>query len=228
MGHNAASHGSILLLAAGLLAAATDARAYTNQCAAHDSGGGAVSGVLYRASSSIGSLAGAPFAGTAAVRGRTGFLHMWTASATDTDRDGIVDEDDNDDDGDTLADASEIAGTSFVPPTSTLPLRRDTDGDGSDDGAEQAAGTDPLDATALLRLVRIAPVAGGQVELRWIAREGRQYDVIRSAAVAGLATNGPAAVVTAGAGTGSWKVVEAAVTNAAASSNAFWNIKVNP
>ncbi len=64
----------------------------------------------------------------------------------------------------------------------TNPLRADTDGDGVSDADEDAAGTDPLDATSVLRM-GAALNPDGAITLRWLARDDRTYRVIRSAQV---------------------------------------------
>jgi len=70
-----------------------------------------------------------------------------SSDQTDTDSDGLGNACDSDDDGDGLDDAVETDTGVFVSAsdTGTDPLHLDSDGDGHLDGAEVAAGSDPLD-----------------------------------------------------------------------------------
>jgi hypothetical protein len=156
-----------------------------------------------------------------------GFLQTFVMFPTrDADGDGRPDENDSDDDNDGLADAAEIAGSAFVPITPTDILQADSDHDGANDGAEAAAGSDPWDDSSVFRIVEIAPV-GGDVTVKWMAREGYRYNLLASGYAWGGASN--AAVVeqvTASGGTGAWQRVEAAATDPASPTNRFYRVEV--
>lgn len=78
----------------------------------------------------------------------------------DTDNDGLNNFEDDDDDNDGLEDAEEIQ-------LETNPVRRDTDGDGFDDGVEvRRLGTDPLNREDCLRCTQ-ATTAAGTMILTW-------------------------------------------------------------
>ncbi len=59
----------------------------------------------------------------------------------------------------------------------------DSDGDGTADGAEFTAGTDPLDATDRFGIATIATVTGGQIEITWQTKADRIYLVEESEAL---------------------------------------------
>lgn len=144
----------------------------------------------------------------------------------DTDADGLCDENDFDDDADGLGDLSELAGTSFDPATVTDPLRRDSDGDGSGDGEEALAGSDPLDPEAYLRILAIRPDAGGAA-LSWTARGGYLYDVLRAVQAGGFDGGAvTSSTVRAEGGETPWFATEAAVTNSVGeAATVFFRIK---
>ena len=90
-----------------------------------------------------------------------GFLNTFSLQPTlDTDSDGLGDEVDSDNDNDDLGDLAELLGTGFSPVTGTDPNTADSDGDGLDDGNESISGTDPTDANAHLRILRITNTNG--------------------------------------------------------------------
>ncbi|MBP7829545.1 MAG: hypothetical protein KA248_06470 [Kiritimatiellae bacterium] len=94
----------------------------------------------------------------------------------DTDGDGVIDELSLDNDGDTLTDLEEIEGSSFNPATATEVNDADTDGDDVPDGHEALAETDPTDDEANLRILKITQ-AGGQKEVTYTARSGKNYNI---------------------------------------------------
>jgi hypothetical protein len=158
----------------------------------------------------------------------SGFLNGFLMfPALDVDRDGIVDENDPDDDNDGLADAVEIGGQSFDPPTFTDSLLADTDGDGMTDGGEAAAGSNPLDANSLLTITRFGRSANGVV-VTWQSREGRAYDLLTAGSVASIASN--AVVVTnatAAGGTGVWHAAETSGTDTTGRTNAVYRVRIS-
>jgi hypothetical protein len=81
-----------------------------------------------------------------------------TAQAFDSDQDGLLD-----------MDESSIYHTD--------PARADSDGDGSDDGLELRAGTNPLDATSVFRVESIIVSRDRSVTLVWASVSGRKYQV---------------------------------------------------
>jgi len=76
---------------------------------------------------------------------------------------------DDDPDADNLSNIEEFA-------LKTNPTSRDTDGDGSDDAFEVAAGTSPLDPLSVFGVVSIEMVPGG-TQLKWATVPGRQYRI---------------------------------------------------
>lgn len=190
-----------------------------------NSAGGWQTGTVVRCLGAVGQPFSACFIASSHRLARTGVvLAPLMDPARDADLDGIPDEDSPDDDADGLGDRQEIAGTAFSPAAATDPLRRDTDGDGATDGAEAAAGTDPLDPLALLRIVTVRGTPAG-LHLEWSARGGRAYELIASTNAAGLFAGAVAQVVTAGTGTGAWQVVTAAATNAWPSAATFMAVR---
>ena len=76
-----------------------------------------------------------------------------------------------DSDGDGLSDTNEVHGTG------TDPVDRDTDDDGSSDGDEPIAGTDPLDPDSVFVIVDCVPFPQGAV-LSWSSVAGRDYRLL--------------------------------------------------
>lgn len=203
-----------IAFAACSLAASPSAAAPTASPASVNAGGGWQTGAVVRCLSAIGQPIAFGFSSSSHRLSRAGMLFVPLLDpGRDADGNGIPDEDSPDDDSDSLSDLIEILGASFSPATATDPLRRDSDGDGAGDADEAAAGTDPLDPQALLRILAIGGTAAG-LRLDWVARGGRSYDVIVATSVSGLASAGIAQVVTAGTGTGTWQVATASATNA--------------
>lgn len=104
-----------------------------------------------------------------------GFLNTFSLKPwLDTDQDGLENELDPDNDNDTLSDGAEIVGNAFNPVTPTDLNDADSDHDGIGDGEEAAAGTDPTDPGAYLRIVAIER-AGSNLSVSWFARSGKSY-----------------------------------------------------
>ena len=80
----------------------------------------------------------------------------------------IFDRDQRDPDGDGLTNYRELVVHR------TNPNNPDSDGDGSLDGAEVAAGTDPLDRSSAFRLVELLRV-GDTTTATWSSVPGRRY-----------------------------------------------------
>ena len=138
---------------------------------------------------------------------REGFISSFIFQpSADHNNDGIPDEDDPDDDGDGVSDLDEISGSLFDPVTPTDPLLSDTDGDGVEDIDEAYAGTNPQDSNAYLHLAELN-LNGSQFRLHWEGREGFHYQVIAAETPEQLLLN-PVVLqtLTAGAGSGLWKV----------------------
>ncbi len=58
-----------------------------------------------------------------------------------------------------------------------LALEADEDGDGASNGSEDLAGTSPLDAASLFKIVTISRPAPGAAEIVWASVAGRSYEV---------------------------------------------------
>lgn len=148
----------------------------------------------------------------------------------DRDGDGLADEIDPDNDGDSLWDLDEIAGSAFAPLTATDLNNPDSDDDGSPDGAEAGAQTDPLDADVYLHFTRMA--AGpldGETTLDWMAHQGYWYGVYRMSSIDGGLPGTHIADVQAPSvgGIGLWAVVTATQTVAAGSATSrFYYVRV--
>lgn len=119
-------------------------------------GGGWSSNTTFRTLMTFGQVAPEQSLSNGSFTSLGGFAQTFLLNPNlDSDGDGIADENDFDDDGDGLADAIELAGTAFNPATPTSILFADTDGDGVNDQAESVAQTNPLDASATLRIVNL-------------------------------------------------------------------------
>ena len=106
------------------------------------------------------------------------------------------------------------------------PLLADSDGDGSTDGSESLAGTNPHDTNSLLEIVRLE-LSGEMGVVEWKSRGGKEYEVLRALSVEGLVSSptvlGP---FMATGGTGLWSETTSASTNAMPGANAFYGVKV--
>lgn len=94
----------------------------------------------------------------------------------DTDGDSVIDEISTDNDGDRLTDTAEIEGSNFKPVTATEVNIADTDDDGTADGAEAVAETDPTDKSISLQILDIRS-AGENREVTYMAREDKTYHI---------------------------------------------------
>ncbi len=71
----------------------------------------------------------------------------------------------------------------------TDPLKPDTDGDGLSDGQEVLAGTNPADASSLLRVIHTAVNPDQGATLTWSSVPGRKYQVEYRSTLSGAAWN---------------------------------------
>lgn len=169
---------SVWFVVALILASCAWAQSYTNLSHVFDGAGEWSAGGTLSNITAIAQPGGVADSSGGTVWNQAGFLNTFVLRPfLDTDGDGLADEVDPDNDCDTLMDGVEIAGASFSPTTATDPNAADTDDDGAPDGAEAAAGTDPLDSTAFLRIVSINSVSNG-MEVGWVARSNKTYRVM--------------------------------------------------
>lgn len=138
----------------------------------------------------------------------SGFLGAFALRPhTDTDADGCPDEFDTDNDDDGLADVDEITGESFAGLASTDPNRPDTDGDGSSDGSEAAAGSSPLDETMYLHFTQLLyDAVSGSCAITWQAHGGRSYRVYSVDNQKDGGSRALLGTVTASGGAGPWRL----------------------
>lgn len=123
----------------------------------------------------------------------------------DTDGDGLPDEIDPDNDDDGLADATELGGHAFAPPTVSDPQVADGDGDGHRDGAEAAAGTNPNDADSVLRILSVKWI-GDALDVAWASRDQRQYELLAAPNAVTLAQSPTVVATVPGVGgPGPWR-----------------------
>ena len=184
--------------------------AYTNISHVVDgSGRWTTGGAAFSNITAIAQPGGTGISTNGTVWNQAGFLNTFVLRpGLDTDGDGLADEVDPDNDSDSLMDGAEIAGSSFSPATSTDPNDADSDDDGATDGAEAGAETDPLDATANLRIVAINVITNG-VEVSWVARSNKTYRIMgeRDLTAASAFSNRIDQVLAAGAASPPWYVM---------------------
>lgn len=156
-----------------------------------------------------------------------GFLNtFFLRPGLDTDGDGLANEADLDNDADGLADTTEIAGGSFNPVTATDVNLADSDGDGTGDGQEAVAGTDPRDLNAQLELVEIS--RGSSTRVVWIARSNKTYRVLSATEPGRPLTNLVAEVLVNGSANPPWYVVTGAVPDVSADLTRSYAVEVLP
>lgn len=149
-----------------------------------DGSGSRSSGGAYTNLSAAGQPGGIAVSSGGGYVNYAGFLNTFVLQpGLDTDGDGLADEVDADNDGDTLADATELAGDAFDPSSPTDLNDPDSDGDGSSDGAEAVAGTNPGDPNALLVMTDIQNL-GPAREVAWTARGNEEKTYVVRAATA--------------------------------------------
>ncbi len=189
-----------------LLFAGRAADALTNEAATAGSAGGWVESAAYRSIVVASQPQPVSVASNGSFVSHGGFMNTFLlAPAADADGDGLADELDGDDDNDGLADVEEITGMAFDPVAASDPLRADSDGDGHGDGAEKAAGTDPLDSGSVFALLDMV-ADGDEMTVSWRSRAPYRYDVISAEAPEGL-REGAAVLgsLTASNGAGAWQ-----------------------
>jgi hypothetical protein len=170
------------------------------------------------------------FTYNSAIDSYNGFLQSYVDRPDlDNDADGIADENDTDDDDDGLTDLSEVTGSSFDPATRTDPLAADSDGDGSSDGNESIAGTNPQDADSELVILGLV-LEGGQEVIEWKSRQGKTYDVLRATSVFELGTSPETSevVTVIGGGMGLFLETTTTSTNLNTGTMMFYGVKVKP
>ncbi len=172
----------LLLIALSLSATAALAQTYRNMSSVHDGSGTMstntvnLSGIEYTNVSAAGQPGGINISSNGTLVNYAGFLQAVDIKRPDldTDHDGVIDEISADNDSDTLADLTEVQGNTFDPNTPTYVNVADSDDDGLTDGAEAAAGTDPLDENANLRILSVSSAGGGK-QITYLARSQKNY-----------------------------------------------------
>lgn len=142
--------------------------------------------------------------------------------------DGVPREAATDNDGDGLADVDELRGTAHGGWAASDPDRADTDGDGMTDGDEAAAGLDPTDAAAVVKILSVQE-QGSLRTVTWSGRGGGTTNVLVVAHDA--ATSGPwtnvlfADAVTGGAAP--WFAIVTSFTGSATGpTSAYYRVKI--
>ena len=163
------------------------------------------------------------------LRGFSGFLRAFLLHpGLDTDGDGLADENDFDDDNDALTDLEELLGPEPGAPLLSDPLVADTDGDGADDGAEYAAGTNPNNDQSLLAILGIESSGGGDVVV-WRSRDARRYELLYGNSLDALEDSpGVVGTYTASGGSHPWYETVSVATNVAGDTRGFYRIRVVP
>ena len=222
---------TVLWLAAGTAALAQ----YTNKSDVLDGSGTISSGGGYTNISASGQPGGISetMAGTlpldaGTIVNQAGFLNTFCLRPNLLSVHGLPVETDPDNDGDALSDLAELTGSAYNPATCTDPNNPDSDADGSPDGAEALAGTNPNDVNSALRITSLT-VTNGQRYVAWLARgnHARAYCVLASPDV-----GQPFSFVifsnTVAGGVAPWYAVTNAIADAAATSNLFYRVEVTP
>lgn len=151
----------------------------TNASSVIDGAGGWATGGSFSNISAAAQPSGVAVSTAGSLVNYAGFLSTFVLRpALDSDGDGCANEFDPDNDNDGVNDSTEIAGTAFNPLTATAVNVHDSDGDGASDGDEAAAGTDPWDTNALLRIVSLGVTNCSTIA--WIARSNVTYCIARS------------------------------------------------
>lgn len=229
-----AARGSVrrpaIALAVGLafLSQAVLAQVYTNRSSVSDALGRRATAGAYVHTGAGGQSGGIAASLGATYHNQAGFLNTFIMQPSlDTDADGLPDEADSDNDNDRLTDSSEIEGTQFSPGTPTSPNLSDTDSDGMPDGDESAAGTDPTDPDALLKITRVTMLGGANVEIEWLARGGKTY---LTQATSNLVADSysPIATNVAAGGSAPWFVTTNTVIDPRGRPSQFYRIEVQP
>ncbi len=194
------------------------------------SGGGVYSNATFKGVGTIGQ--GTPLGHTfnMAKDNYSGFLHTYVDRPDlDNDMDGIADENDTDDDNDGLSDTSEVTGSSFDPETETDIFNADTDSDGTSDGEESGAGTNPQDPDSQLLIIGIDRTSGEEV-VEWKSRQGKTYEVLRTSNIFDIVSSPETTevvTVTSG-GVGPFLETTTTSTNLSTGNVVYYRVKVKP
>ncbi len=218
-------------LAVGLATATrSSAQAYRNLSSVQD-GSGLMStntvnigGVNYRHVSAAGQPGGIFTNANGALNNNPGFLQAVDIKhPTQVDKYGNPFELTPDNDADGLSDTAEVTGSGFNPTTATDPNVEDSDADGYADGAEAAAGTDPNDTNANLRILSIRTVSG-QREITYLARSAKNYTIHNSDGGYNYPTNSLGTDMEVG-GSGSWEVRTNTYSDASTQTGRFYAVE---
>ena len=214
----------VTIMVAGALTAPAQ---YTNRSSVLDGSGTRAGGGSFTHLSAAGQPGGIAVSSGGGYVNQAGFLNtFFLQPGLDTDHDGLLDEADMDNDNDGLADAAENDGSGFNPMTGTDLNNADSDGDRASDGAEAVAGTNPQDAGAQLRLVRLTRGAGAEVA--WLARSNKTYRVLYADSPLQPVTNLLTMVTAVGPAAPPWYVLTNAVTDAIVVTGRVYAVQVLP
>ena len=202
---------------------------FTNRSSVLDGSGTISSGGSYTNISAAGQPGGIAVSSGGSYVSQAGCLNTFNLKPSlDTDGDGLVDEVDMDNDNDQLTDATELNGSGFAPISPTGVNVADTDGDGTSDGAEAVAGTNPTNANSLLEIVAITNAAGARF-VSWQARGNNQKTyIVRGADTAFGPYNTIVFSNTVAGGLSPWFETLGNVTDPAAATNRFFAVEVLP
>ena len=195
-----------------------------------DSGGGVHSNAFYSGVGAVGQGTPVGFNSNPDRDNYSGFLHTFVSRPDlDNDVDGIADENDTDDDNDGLTDLAEVRGSGFDPTTITDLFNADTDNDGTGDGEESVASTNPQDPDSQLAVIRIDLQNGSEV-VEWKSRQGKTYDLLRAGTIFELvsAPETAAVVTVTSGGAGPFLETSTVSTNPSTGGKVFYGVRVKP
>lgn len=216
----------ILMLSLVIVGSTAAFAQYTNKSSVLDGAGAVASGGTFTNISAAGQPGGVAVATGSSYVNQAGFLNTFLIKPSLMGVHGIPVEIDPDNDGDGLADEIEINGSSFSPFSPTNPNLADSDGDGVTDRSESVAGTNPMDAAAMMEIVRIS--RGGIADIAWVARSNKTYKVLFAVTPLQPVTNELTTVTATGFANAPWYVLTNTLTDGNAATTRVYAIEVLP